>query len=189
MERIGIKKKVVIELIRALKLSHPRNLAFCSEEQWKRGCNGDLEDAERYWIHVREFQQTYQAVGEDSFTSFEASVTAKNLQKDFGMEFPNNVSPIELMNSCSSDTQTNTPMFPVRNQKPEMALQDNNNPQGGQNDPPLEDFPKMTEGPSNATPMPPASDVPQHNFATTKFVHATTLHMHQTFWPYGTELL
>ena len=95
MERIGIKKKVAIEGIRALKLSYLRDLAFCSEEQWKRGCNGDLKDTEKYWSHVREFQQAYQALGEDSFTSFEASVTTMNLQKDFGMEFPNDMSPID----------------------------------------------------------------------------------------------
>ena len=165
MEQIGIEKKVAIDLIRVLKFSHPRDLASCSEEQWKEGCNGHIKDAEKYWSHVREFQQVYNALGEDSFTSFEASATAKNLQKDFGTEFPNNVSPIGLMNSCSSDIQMNTPMFPVRTQKPKMVLYSNNNPQGGHNYPPSEDppedLPKMTEDTPSGTPTPCPSNVPK----------------------------
>ena len=51
MEQIGIEKNVEIELIRAVKLSHSCDLALCSEEQWKRGCNSDLKDAEKYWSH------------------------------------------------------------------------------------------------------------------------------------------
>ena len=165
LEQIGIEKKVAIDLIKVLNFSHPRELASCSEERWKKGCKGHLKDAEKYWSHVKEFQQVYNTLGEESFTSFEASVTAKNLQKDFGMEFPNDVSPIGLMNSCSSDTQMDTSMFPVRNQKPKMVLSNNNNPQGGHNYPsteePPENLPKATEDTPSATPIPRPNDVPK----------------------------